>query len=93
MGNSAPLAIRRLEDDQGQTHWARRLGRRPTLYQLWNETDMLFASPETFETTAQAQACAEKLRKRFSVQGFYLTTAGVRIPPQDVKLVVVPAEE
>jgi hypothetical protein len=62
------------------------------MYQLWNETDQILAAPDTFTTEALAHAYAEKLRKRFSSQGFYLTADGMRIAPEAVKLVVVPAE-
>ena len=62
------------------------------VYQLWNETDQILASPDVFETQLQARACAEILLKRFSVQGFYLTAEGKRIAPDAVKLVVVPAD-
>ena len=61
------------------------------VYRLWNETDHILAAPDVFKTKELAQACAEKLRKRFAAQGFYLTTDGSRIAPEDVKLVVAPA--
>lgn len=60
---------------------------------LWNETDQVFASPDDFDTEAQALAYAEAFRKRFAAQGYYLTADGDRIPPEEVELVVVPAEE
>jgi hypothetical protein len=60
------------------------------VYQLWNETDHILAAPDMFKTQEQALACADKLRKRFASQGFYLTAEGKRIAPEAVKLVVVP---
>ena len=39
---------------------------------LWNSTDQVFASPDDFETEAQALAYAEAFRKRFAAQGYYL---------------------
>ena len=60
---------------------------------LWNETDQVFAAPDDFETEEQALAHAEAFRKRFAAQGYYLTAGGDRISPDDVELVVVPAEE
>jgi uncharacterized protein YcgL (UPF0745 family) len=65
---------------------------RGDVYQLFNETDQILAAPETFATKELAQVCADKLRKRFASQGFYLTVEGKRIPPESVKLVVVPAD-
>lgn len=62
------------------------------MFMLWNETDQLFASPEEFETEAQVLAFAERFRRRFVTQGYYLTFDRRRIAPEDVELVVVPAE-
>lgn len=62
------------------------------MFMLWNETDKLFASPEEFETEAEAQAFAERFRRRFVPQGYYLTFDRRRIAPEDVDLIVVPAE-
>jgi hypothetical protein len=62
------------------------------MYQLWNETDKILAAPDIFETKVQAQAYADTLRKRFSSQGFYLTSEGKRISPEAVRLIVVPAD-
>lgn len=60
-------------------------------YQLFNETDGVFASPETFLTRADAEVFADKFRNRFASQGYYLTAGGERIPPSAVVLRVVPA--
>ena len=60
-------------------------------YQLFNETDQLFASPEVFGTRKEATACANRLRQRFVAQGYYLAASGVRIRPDEVKFVIVPA--
>ena len=62
------------------------------MFMLRNETDQVFASPEEFETEAKAKAFAARFRKRFAAQGYYLTADRRRIAPDDVELVVVPAE-
>jgi hypothetical protein len=62
------------------------------MFLLKNETDGVFASPEEFETEAKAEAFAASFRKRFAAQGYYLTADGTRIAPEDVELVIVPAE-
>ena len=62
------------------------------MFQLWNETDQVFAAPNTFKTEKAALTYAEKFRKRFAMQGYYLTASGHRIPPEAVKLMVVPAD-
>lgn len=63
------------------------------MFQLWNETDQVFAAPDSFKTEKAAQTYAKEFRKRFAVQGYYLTASGQRISPDEVKLVVVPADE
>lgn len=62
------------------------------MFMLWNDTDHLFASPDTFETEAQAEAFAERFRRRFVIQGYYLTSDRRRIAPDDVELTVIRAE-
>lgn len=62
------------------------------MFMLWNGTDKLFASPDEFETVAKAEAFAVRFRRRFVTQGYYLTFDRRRIAPEDVELVVVPAE-
>lgn len=62
------------------------------MYRLWNETDQLLASPLSYKTEKQAQADADKFRKRIAIQGYYLTVEGKRIPPEAVQLKIVPAK-
>lgn len=62
------------------------------MYRLLNETDQILAAPDAFETAEQAEACADKLRRRFVAQGFYLTADGKRIAAHDVKLIVIPVD-
>lgn len=59
------------------------------LYRLLNETDQILAAPNAFETAEQAEAYADKLRRRFVAQGFYLTAEGKRIAANDVRLIVI----
>ena len=61
-------------------------------YRLFNVTDQLLASPNTFGTTEKAEAYAEQLRQRFVAQGYYLTSSGVRIRPNEVKFIVLPTK-
>jgi hypothetical protein len=63
------------------------------MFMLWNETDKLFASPDEFETEAQAESFAERFRQRFVRQGYYLTFDRRRIAPEDVELLVIPADD
>lgn len=62
------------------------------MFMLWNDTDQLYASLDTFTTAAEAEEFAERFRRRFVTQGYYLTFDRRRIAPEDVELVVVPAD-
>ena len=62
------------------------------MFQLFNATDQVYASPNGFRSQAAAEKCARDFRKRFTVQGYYLTASGRRISPEDVELVVEPVE-
>ncbi len=59
-------------------------------YQVFNETDGVFASPQTFKTIPQAEEYAKKFRERFAAQGYYLTARGERLAARDVRLVARP---
>jgi hypothetical protein len=61
-----------------------------TGYRLWNGTDGVYAAPEAFATRAEARAYAAAFRKRYEVQGYYLTSDGLRIAPKHIELVIEP---
>ncbi len=61
-------------------------------FALWNATDGVYAAPGTFMTREAAEDYAKAFRARYARQGYYLTTDGLRIPPESVELEVVPAE-
>jgi hypothetical protein len=63
------------------------------MFMLFNNTDQVFASPETFETEDAAVRYAENFRRRFAAQGYYKTARGERIAPEDVELLVVPSDD
>jgi hypothetical protein len=63
------------------------------MFLLKNETDDVFASPDTFETQKEAEAYAEEFRAAYAAQGYYLTVRGERIAPSDIELVAVPLDE
>jgi hypothetical protein len=60
------------------------------MYYLKNETDGVLAAPCAFATRAEARAYAAAFRKRYKVQGYYLTSDGLRISPEDIELVIDP---
>lgn len=59
------------------------------MYRLLNKTDGVLASPKAFKTASRAKSCAEKMRKLFVNQGYYLTVEGKRIAPEEVEFAVV----
>jgi hypothetical protein len=63
-----------------------------TGFLLWNDTDQVYASPDTFPSKAEAEAFAVTFRKRFERQGFYRNVRGEHIAPSDIELVAVPAD-
>jgi len=58
------------------------------MYELFNETDGVFATPDQYKTRKAAEAAAKAFRQRFAIQGYYKTADGLRIDPADVRLVV-----
>lgn len=65
---------------------------KPGAFVVWNETDEVYASPDTFKTREEAESFAARFRNRFAAQGYYLTSDRQRIGVADVVLVVIPAE-
>jgi hypothetical protein len=61
------------------------------MFMLWNETDGISASHDLFKTEAEAEAFAKRFRKRFEVQGYYLTFDLRRISPVEGVLIAAPA--
>ena len=63
------------------------------MYLLWNEEDGLPASPDLFRTEEEARAYARAFRARYEHQGYYLAADWRRIAPEDIRLVVLAADE
>lgn len=62
------------------------------MYGIYNATDGVFASPDSFKTRRAARAYARRFRQRFAEQGYYLTADRQRIAVEDVRLEIVPLE-
>lgn len=58
-------------------------------YGLFNATDGVYASPDSFKTRREARAFARAFRKRFERQGYYLTAERERIPVEAVELEII----
>jgi len=58
-------------------------------YSVYNATDGIYACPFTFESRKEAEGFIRSFRERFKVQGYYLTSNGNRISPDDVVLEIV----
>ena len=59
------------------------------MFILWNETDGILASPDSFKTHREARAFVRAFRKRFERQGYYLTAGRERIPVASVVLEII----
>lgn len=58
-------------------------------FRVWNETDGIHASPNSFPSRASAQKFIDEFRKRFKIQGYYAAADGTRIPPDQVELEII----
>jgi len=63
------------------------------MFGLWNETDGVFAAPESFKTRRAARAFERRFRQRYEAQGYYLTAGCQRIAVEDIRLEIVAMED
>jgi len=59
-------------------------------FQVFNYTDNIFASPETFKDKKSANNFIKKFRDRFKTQGYYRDNRWNKIDPKDIELEVIP---
>jgi len=62
-------------------------------YIVYNQTDGIIASPDSFKSPVEAEVFITNFRKRFRFQGFYLTSDMIKIDPADVELEIVSTKE
>jgi GNAT superfamily N-acetyltransferase len=62
-------------------------------YIVWNNTDKIYASPNTFATKKEANDFIKKFRSRYEQQGYYRDNRWNQISPQDIDLVVMEEDE
>ena len=55
-------------------------------YSIFNRTDGIFASIEEFDSREETEEEIKRFRERFSIQGYYKTSSGLRISPEEVEL-------
>lgn len=55
------------------------------MYKIWNDTDDISASMETFATKELANAEIVKLRDRYRKQGYYRDNGWNKIDPDDIQ--------
>jgi len=58
-------------------------------YMVFNYTDNIYASPNTFQTFDQANEFIKVFRNRYNKQGYYRDNNWNKISPQDIDLVVL----
>ena len=62
-------------------------------YIVYNKTDGIMASQESFNSPEEAEKFIKSFRERFKFQGYYFTSNMERIDPKDVELEIVTEEE
>lgn len=61
-------------------------------YKVFNYSDNLFATDETFKTKALANAFIKEFRKRYIKQGYYRDNNMRKIKPEDIDLLAIPSD-
>lgn len=61
-------------------------------YKVFNYTDNIEASAETFKTKKAANDFIKAFRKRYEKQGYYRDNRRRQIKPADIDLEVIPAD-
>jgi hypothetical protein len=62
-------------------------------YIVFNYTDNITASPNTFSSKDKARAFIKEFRSRYKKQGYYFTSGMERISPSDIELEIIPAKD
>lgn len=60
---------------------------------VFNYTDGVTASPDTFSTKAEAKTFIKSFRKRFEKQGYYFTSYMTKISPEHIDLEIINSED
>lgn len=61
-------------------------------FKVFNYTDNIFASPDTFLKKKDARLFIKQFRARFAVQGYYRDNKWNKIAPKDIDLEIIPAD-
>lgn len=61
-------------------------------FMVFNYTDDIYASPDTFLTKAKANEFITQFRKRFEGQGYYRDNRMNKVAPKDIDLLAIPEE-
>ena len=61
-------------------------------YKVFNYTDNLYATDETFDKMKDAKAFISMFRSQFAKQGYYKDNKGNKIAPKDIDLEIIPAD-
>ncbi len=61
-------------------------------YVVFNYTDNIYASYETFFTKRKAKEFIRKFRKRYDKQGYYRNNRWEKINPKHIDLEIIPAD-
>lgn len=61
-------------------------------YKVFNYTDDIYASPDTFRTKKEAKEFIAAFRKRFDTQGYYRDNRGRKLKPAEIDLEIIPED-
>jgi len=61
-------------------------------YMVFNYTDNIYASPETYKTRKEAKEFIKGFRKKFEAQGYYRDNRRNKINPEHIEVEVIPSD-
>ena len=62
-------------------------------YEIFNQTDQVSAIPIKFNNRDAAMRYIEKLRDKYKVQGYYLTSNWHKIPPEAIDYSIIKSKD
>ena len=62
------------------------------MFQIFNYTDGIYASPENFTSKKAAKKFIQEYRERFKTQGYYRDNQWNKIDPKDIDLEIIPSD-
>jgi hypothetical protein len=77
---------------KGKEGWKTLSEKKEEGVQIFNQTDSVYVSKKIFPTTEAARKFVDKYLDTYNKQGFYMTAKGDRIKPEEIRLILQPAD-